>query len=531
MNNFNIIQSLISTTSNEEIDRICDSIVNNNYINIEELKNITNLKNVNNISYLVKYPYYKKNMELKNWYNQDIKFNYIEDWKDQKKINLIKLLIIFEYFDFETLKQTIGNQSKKTYQNGEIINDSSLALKIFFNNKLHSTNNEFNNFYLKLDIIREDILKLDNSEIIKSDNSEIIKSDDSDIKLDNSEIIKSDNSDIKLDNSEIKSDNSDIKLDDSDIKLDNSEIIKSDDSDIKLDNSEIIKSDNSDNSDIKLNNSEIKSDDSDIKLDDSDIKLDNSDIKLDDSEIIKLDNSERIKNITKQMIELIHCDIVCREKYNKNELEQYSLKISDIIDTRLKEEIFFQLNNKIKFKNLVNENGHKSLKCILFVSWDETKKNYYWLTQLITFINNNNVECKEYLINECGVPPFDLIDNVTNDKTIKTANNKIKANIIKIVAKNIGLNMKNINQIINFIFSIGAYFKHGTYYKWYNKEYKYIKLFENYKNKLFSENLLELAVQLQNIELAVQLQNIELEPINNLLLLMNDYNSCITSLR
>ena len=43
---------------------------------------------------------------------------------------------------------------------------------------------------------------------------------------------------------------------------------------------------------------------------------------------------------------------------------------------------------------------------------------------------------------------------------------------------------------MNFIFSISIYFKHGTYYKWYNKEYEYIKLFEKYKNKLFYENLL-----------------------------------------
>ena len=69
--------------------------------------------------------------------------------------------------------------------------------------------------------------------------------------------------------------------------------------------------------------------------------------------------------------------------------------------------------------------------------------------------------------------------------------------------------MDNINQIINFIFSIGIYFKHGTYYKWYNKEYGYIKLFEKYKNKSFNENILELTLKINN--------NVE----------FNDYNSCI----
>ena len=50
---------------------------------------------------------------------------------------------------------------------------------------------------------------------------------------------------------------------------------------------------------------------------------------------------------------------------------------------------------------------------------------------------------------------------------------------------------------------------------------KNIKLFETYKNKLFNEDLLKLAMPLY--------KNIELEPITNLLLLMNDYKSCITN--
>jgi hypothetical protein len=383
-NNLNIIQDLIKTCSDRIIDNICDIITNKNNNYIEELKNITNLKNVNNISYLIKFPYYKKSVELKTWIVNkllDIIFNYVEDWKDQKKINLIKLLIIFGYFDVITLKQSIGKQSKKTYRSREIIDESSLALKMFFDN--NELKNKTDDFYSKLDIIREDIVKLG------------------------------------------------------------------------------------------------------VEF-------------------------EIIKNITKQMIEVINCDIVCRQKYDNDELEKYSLKISDIVDTRLKEKIFFELFNKIKFKTLVNDTGNEALECILYVSWDETKQRYYWLTQLISFINNNNIECKEYLINECGVSPFESTDN------------KTKEHIIRTVVKNIGLNMENIDQIINFIFSISVYFKHGTYYKWYNKEYENIKLFEKYKNKSFNENILDLVVKINN--------NIELEPIHNLLLLMNDYNSRITFL-
>ena len=55
----------------------------------------------------------------------------------------------------------------------------------------------------------------------------------------------------------------------------------------------------------------------------------------------------------------------------------------------------------------------------------------------------------------------------------------------------------------------------------HSKEYEYIKLFEKYKNKSFNENILELALKINN--------NVELEPIQNLLLLMHDYNSCIKS--
>ena len=379
--NLNIIQELIATCSNKQISSICDIIVNKNNNYIEELKIITNLKNVNNISYLLKYPFYKKNVEFNTWLDNkllDIMFNYIEDWKNQNKINLIKLLIVFGYFDFETLKRNIGNQSKKTYQNGDVINDSSLALKIFFgNNELRIHTDEF---YSQIDLIRENIVNL---------------GIDSDI----------------------------------------------------------------------------------------------------------------IKDSTKEMVGLIYSDIVCREKHNNHELEQYSLKIADIVDTRLKEEIFFQLINKIKFKKLVDEKGHEALKCLLFVSWNETKEKYYWLTQLVTFINNNSAECKEYLINECGVLPFHLTDN------------KTKANVIKTVAKNVGLNIDSSNQIVNFIFSIGTYFKHGTYYKWYNKEYEYIKLFERYKDNSFNDNLLELALKINN--------NIELKEMQNLLVLMNNYKSHI----
>jgi len=52
------------------------------------------------------------------------KLKNIEDWKNDEKINVIKNLIISRSINKKTLLSLIGNQSKKTAQNGEIIDDA-----------------------------------------------------------------------------------------------------------------------------------------------------------------------------------------------------------------------------------------------------------------------------------------------------------------------------------------------------------------------------------------------------------------------
>ncbi len=92
-------------------------------------------------------------------------------------------------------------------------------------------------------------------------------------------------------------------------------------------------------------------------------------------------------------------------------------------------------------------------------SWQETENEYKWLTKLITFVNNGSLDAKQYVV-EQGVPD----SNNSND-------------LISNCCKHYKLNMKYINVIISFIKSIGNYFKHGTYIKWYKKELDRILLF------------------------------------------------------
>ena len=85
-------------------------------------------------------------------------------------------------------------------------------------------------------------------------------------------------------------------------------------------------------------------------------------------------------------------------------------------------------------------------------------KEYMWLTKLITYINNGSMDAKMYLLN-LGAKDSTNVNDIIIDI----------ANIQK-------LNIKYINVIISFIKSVGMYFKHGTYVKWYNKEMEMIKL-------------------------------------------------------
>lgn len=297
----------------------------------------------------------------------------IEDWKNPKKINLIKLLIVFNFIDLNSLKGIIEKESKKTYKNNEQIRDSSLTLKKMFdvNFKKYITN-----FYSKLDLIT-----------------------------------------------------------------------------------------------LQLMNLGI--------------------------------NKDIIKNYSREMVDMMQSDLICRNKYESEKLDEYTRKISDIIDTRDIESNIYSLANKMFFHSLVNKTNNEPLKFILNNTWEETKIKYRWLTELITFINNESPDCKEYLIYNYQIPNFNGIDYMT------------KCDLIRNVVIRFGLNIDSINLINKFIFSIGTYYKHGTYYKWYNKELERIKQFDKYKLKSFDENLIDLASMIT--------PHIEIEEIQELIILVKEY--------
>ena len=96
----------------------------------------------------------------------------------------------------------------------------------------------------------------------------------------------------------------------------------------------------------------------------------------------------------------------------------------------------------------------------------------------ITFINNYSKTSKAFLIKEFNLNDFDG----TDDDTLNT--------LIENVANKVGLNMEKKEQINKFIFAMGTFYKHGTYYKWYSKELEYLDLFENFKNNNFEDNLM-----------------------------------------
>ena len=92
---------------------------------------------------------------------------------------------------------------------------------------------------------------------------------------------------------------------------------------------------------------------------------------------------------------------------------------------------------------------------------------------------------------------------------------RTKCNLIRDVVIRFDVNINSLNLINKFIFSIGTYYKHGTYYKWYNKELERIKLFDKYKLKSFDENLMILASGIT--------PHIEIEEIKELIMLIKDY--------
>lgn len=293
--------------------------------------------NILNIDYKIKHIEFNKFLES----NSSIKLKYIDDWKDEIKFNSIMLLITFNYLDNNTLHNIIGNQSKKTYKNGDVINDNSLALKKFFDKEYKQFRT---NFYKSLNIIIKDY----------------------------------------------------------------------------------------------------------------------------EREGFEL---SEIENTFYSMIDIIQADIACRKKYDDGEYYNYKTRISDIVDTRIKEDVLFDLFHKITFNKLVNDPKNEPLKYILLNSWDETEKKYLWLTKLITFINNNSEDAKDYLINNIGINNFTGVTNI------------IKCRVIEEVSKKVNLNIKSIKQITKFVFSIGLFYKHRTYNKWYKKELEAIKTFDLHKEK------------------------------------------------
>lgn len=299
------------------------------------------------------------------------KLKNIEDWKNEDKISVIRNLIASRSINKKTLLSLIGNQSKKTYQNGEIIDDASLTLKKFFDS---SYKEKCSQFYIKLDEFKQ-----------------------------------------------------------------------------------------------LFNN--------------------------------RLDK-ESIENTIYEVLKLIQANTVC-SKYDEKQLLEYKTKICDILETRDKEEQLFKLFNQLEYENLASEHNHEALRFLLENGWDETKEKYLWLTELITFINNGSITSKEYLITLFKLKPIENTDY------------SAKKLLIKLVAKKCRLNINRIDEIIDFVFSIGNYYKHGTYYKWYQKEFDYIQLFEKNRN----DNI--------HISTLIERMNLSSEHIEPLKNLINDYQTMI----
>ena len=372
MENIQILGDLADEFNTENIIKICDILTNptsnkeklSKYIKEEDI--VSEIFNTLNVSL------YLKQTEFETWLatNPKIILKTIEDWKDQHKFNLILLLLSLNYINADSLHQIIGKHSKKTYKNGLIINDNSLALKKFFSKEYKEYRT---GFYKQLDTI--------------------------------------------------------IKK-------------------------------------IKTKN-----------------------------------NAELIEKTIYLMIGIIQADIVCRNKYDNAEYFEYKTKINDIVETRNKEDMLYDYFNKLTYYKLVNEPLHESLHFLLFNSWKDTEVKYTWLTKLITFINNGSIDAKDYLINTIGIPKFDYTDY------------KIKCRVIKEVAQKVKLNMKYINEIIKYIFSIGTFYKHRTYNKWYNNELETINTFDKYKENELEETLKNLTVGL----------DLEEDVLNELMTLLSNY--------
>ena len=177
---------------------------------------------------------------------------------------------------------------------------------------------------------------------------------------------------------------------------------------------------------------------------------------------------EMLEGINK-IIKLINCMIICKDKYNLGILDIYRQRIEDIIYTRNIEEELYMMFYRKSYNKLISDPQHEALKFILYNSWENTMTEYTWLAKLITYVNNGSMDAKMYLLN-LGVKDSKNVNDIIVD-----------------TCKHMKLNMSCINVIISFIHSIGEYFKHGTYIKWYIKEHNNIIMFmENKDNTLES---------------------------------------------
>jgi hypothetical protein len=373
METINKIINWSTILTNSQVSEICHELTSfsfdteNNLIDIVGHDITKQIITIINIERDIKHNDFKNFLKAPG--NIQIQLTCIEDWKSNNKLKLIKLLIGLDYLDKHVLMRLIGNQSKKTYSSGQIINYTNLTIKKIFDKNF---NNFIDNFYLRFEAIRLELTKL---------------GFDKDI----------------------------------------------------------------------------------------------------------------ISNTFREMVDLMQGHVICSEMFQNNELDGYKKQIADIIVTRDKEEQLFMLYYKIYFNRLVSLPGNSPLKYILNNSWNETKIKYLWLTNLITFINNGSENCKKYLIEHYGIKKFE------------GSGYGSKCFLIREVIKKFNLSYKNSNEIIDFIFSIGTYFKHGTYFKWYYKQMKRIEIFEQYSSNTFDENLILLVSNVTtNIDIPEIIQLIEL---------------------
>lgn len=374
MDKFIKIKDIIKSLDDNSVKIITNELVKINPNTKTNLLKITNKKFVDNLLEIKKMDYKTKQNELKQFVlaNPNIKLNFVEDWKDINKIKLTKFLIALEYMDMFSLMNWVGNESKKTYSNGEKINDNSLALRKFFDEEFKRKDSEF---YANLMLFTDKLVEKGN-------------------------------------------------------------------------------------------------------------------------------DKELINNTNHELIQMIQAEIICRDKLNNGEYENYKKKITDIVSTRWLEEEIYMLFYQVRFQHLLADPKNYPLNFLVSNGWGETYEKYLWLVKLITFLNNGSLDAKNHLISY-GVNDFSDSKNLVHN--------------VASIAK---LNMNSINEICNFIFNIKNYYKHKTYYKWYLKEEKKMNVFEKYKYQSLEKNITD----------QINLLTLNLEDLTEYKKIINCYHQLILKL-